>query len=76
MVKKKKPIKMKTHEIMDELYDWEDEKRGNELDEEFRSRYPFNYIFDKIEEFEERLDNLESNFLKHSHIKGKLVKTI
>jgi len=67
---------MKTSEIIDELYDFEDEKRGDELDEEFISRYPFNYILDRIKELEEKLDKLESDFSKHSHMDGKLVKDI
>ena len=67
---------MKTSEIINELYDFEDEKRGDELDEEFRSRYPFNYFEDRIKELEEKLETVESNFSKHSHSDGKLVKDI
>ena len=76
MVKQKQPSKMKTSEIIDELYDFIEEKRGDKLDEEFRTRYPFNYLFDRIDELEKKIELLESNFDKHSHLKGQLVKFI
>lgn len=79
MVKKLKlkiPSKMKTHEILNELYDWEDEKRGDELDEELMSRYPFNYLFDKHKELEKRIKDLETQINKlksHHHNAGKVL---
>ncbi len=76
MVKQKQPKDMKTSEIINELYDWEDEKRGDELDEELLSRYPFNYYFkDKFEELEEEIKEL-NKLLSHQHKDGRRVVPI
>ena len=71
---------MKTSEIIDELYDFVDEKRGDELDEELRSRYPFNYYFDtRMEEIENKLKSIEEQLNKlsiHNHKDGKVLVEI
>ena len=73
MVKQKKVIDIKTSEIINELYEWEDEKRGNELDEELLSRYPFSYYFKtKFDELEEEINELKK-LLRHSHKDGEIV---
>ena len=73
MVKQKQPKDMKTSEILNELYTWADEKRGDELDEELLSRYPFNYYFkDKFEELEEKIKKL-NKLLSHDHKDGKVI---
>ena len=73
MVKQKQPKDMKTSEIIDEIYDWEDEKRGDELDEELLDRYPFSYYFkEKFEEIEEKIKEL-NKLLRHDHKDGKIV---
>jgi len=72
MVKQKQPSKMKTSEIINELYDFEDEKRGDELDEEFNSRYPFNYFKDRFEELDSQIKIL-NKLLSHRHKDGKVL---
>ena len=72
MVKQKQPSKMKTSEIIDELYDWGEEKRGDELDEEFNSRYPFNYFKDRFEELDSQIKIL-NKLLSHRHKDGKVL---
>jgi len=78
MVKKeKKAEKMKTHEIINELYDFKEEKRGDELNDELMSRYPFNYFFgDRFEVVESKLEHFESQIkklLSHHHKDGKVL---
>ena len=63
---------MKTSEIIDELYDWEDEERGDELDEEFKIRYPFNYLEDRLKELQEKVEQLE-RLRYHDHKDGRVV---
>ena len=71
--KPKKVEKMKTSKIINELYDFEDEKRGDELDEELLSRYPFNYYFkERFEEFEKEIEELKK-LLRHDHKDGEIV---
>jgi len=79
MVKQKKVSKMKSSEIVNELYDFEDEKRGDELDEELRSRYPFNYFDTMSEETENKLKSIEEQLNKlitHTHKDGKVLVEI
>ena len=76
MVKQKKVSDMKTSEIIDELgLDPEDEMWG-ELDTELNTRSPFTYFNEQIYELTEKVETLESNFSKHSHVDGKIVKEI
>lgn len=76
MVKQKQPKDMKTSKILDELYDWNDEKRVDELDEELITRYPFNYYFkDKFDEFETEIKELKK-LLVHDHKDGRIVINI
>ncbi len=73
MKKQKKAKDMKTSEILSELYDFEDEKRGDELDEELLTRYPFNYYFkDRFEQLEKEIERL-NKLLTHNHKNGKVV---
>ena len=73
MVKQKKPKDMKTSELIDELYDFEKESRGDELDEELIERYPFNYYFKtKFDELEEEIKELKK-LLRHDHKDGEIV---
>ena len=77
MVKKQKKVSdMKTSEIMDRLAEDLDEVTFTELDEELDKRTPFTYLMEIIKALEEKLEKLESNFSKHSHSDGKLVKEI
>ena len=73
MVKLKKVEDMKTSEIINELYDFEDESRGDELDKELIERYPFNYYFKtKFDELEEEIKELKK-LLRHDHKDGEIV---
>ncbi len=76
MVKQKKAKDMKTSEILNEIYDFEGEDRGDKLDEELLSRYPFNYYFkDKFDELEKEIEKLNKLF-HHDHKNGKVVVSI
>ena len=72
MVKQKQPSKMKTSEIIDELYDFVEEKRGDELDEELNLRYPFSYFNDRFEELKGEIKIL-NKLLSHTHKDGKVL---
>ncbi len=77
MVKKQKKVSdMKTSEIMDRLAEDLDEVTFTELDEELDKRTPFTYFMEIIKTLEDKLEVLESDFSKHSHADGKLVKEI
>jgi len=77
MVKKEKKVSdMKTSEIIDKLAEDLDDVTFTELDEELDKRNPFTYLMEIIKTLEDKIETLESNFSKHSHKDGKLVKEI
>jgi len=76
MVKEKQVSEMKTSEIMDKLSEDLDDDTFTELDDELDKRTPFRYIKEQTDELTEKLETLESNFSKHSHMDGKLVKEL
>jgi len=80
MVKQKKVSKMKSSEIIDKLAEDLDEDTYTKLDEEFISRYPFNYYFDtRMEEIENKLKSFEEQLNKlftHNHKDGKVLVEI
>ena len=76
MVKQKRLSKMKTSEIMDALEREDLDSGWGELSDELNERSPFQYNLEVIEELREKVKALESDFSKHSHMDGKLVKDI
>ena len=76
MVKQKKAVDMKTSELIDELGEEPEDERWGELDSELDKRPPFKYFQEQIDEITEKLDKLDLNFSKHSHMDGKLVRDI
>ncbi|HUS48677.1 MAG TPA: hypothetical protein VMZ91_00790 [Candidatus Paceibacterota bacterium] len=76
MVKQKQVSKMKTSEIIDELGTDLGDERFTFLDEELESRTPFIYLKIRLDDIEEKLNKIISNFNYHHHYKGKLVREI
>ena len=76
MAKQKQVSDMKTSEIIDKLAEDLDDVTFTELDEELDKRTPFTYFQEIIKTLEDEIKTLESDFSKHSHSDGKLVKEI
>lgn len=75
-MKKKKAEDMKTSELIDELGTDLDDDRFTMLEDEFEERAPFGYYSEQIGELTLKIEQLEEEFGKHHHLKGKLVKEI